>query len=305
MDTKKIDLNLLVALEALLAERNVTRAARKLGLSQPAVSAQLARLRGLLGDPLLVPSQRGMTPTTRSLELQQPLLQALAGVRDVISVGGSFDPATAEMTIAIAGTDHSQYAWLMPFAIALRAKAPGLRLAFRSVVPETLEKQMEQGEIDLAVYPRAYSSASILSRKFRRERFVLIARRRHPIVRRGIGLEQFLALEHVITEPSGASFKGPTDRALEALGRSRRVVLSVSSFLVATEVVAQSDLIGIVPEGVTRDRKDRLQILKPPLDIPDVELLLFWHQRTHSHAGYKWVRDALVSNIVRELNNAP
>ena len=98
------------------------------------------------------------------------------------------------MTIAMAGTDHSQYAWLMPFAIALRMKAPGIRLAFRNVVSETLEKQMEQGEIDLAVYPRAYSSGSILSKKIRRERFVLIARQRHPIVRRGIGLEQFLPL---------------------------------------------------------------------------------------------------------------
>jgi len=304
MDTRKIDLNLLVTLEALLAERNVTRAARRLGLSQPAVSAQLARLRDLLGDPLLVQAQRGMTPTARALELQQPLFQALAGVRDVVAVGGSFVPATTAMTIAIAGSDHSQHAWLMPFAIAVRAKAPGLRLAFCSARPETLEKQMEQGQVDLAVYPPAYSSGSILSINLPPERYVLIARRQHPIVRRGIGLEQFLALEHVIADPSGANFEGPTDRSLETLGRSRRVVMSVSSFLVAAEVVAQTDLIAIVPQGATRNRKDRLQILKPPIDIPDLNLLLLWHQRTHSHVGHKWIRDALLANIERERSRA-
>lgn len=297
MDTKKLDLNLLVTLEALLAERNVTRAAQRLGLSQPAVSAQLARLRDLLGDQLLVPAQRGMMPTARAKELQQPLLQALAGVRDAVSVGGAFDPATATMTIAIAGSDHSQYAWLLPFATALRARAPGLQLAFRGGHPDTLEPQMERGEIDLAVFPTPYVSGSLLSREFRNERYVLIARRRHPAAKRGIGLQQFLALEHVITEPSAASFTGPTDRALDVLGHSRRVVLSVSSFLVAAEVVAQTDLISIVPEGVVRDRKDQLQVFKPPLDIPDIELLLLWHQRTHNHAGHRWIREALVANI--------
>ena len=112
-----------------------------------------------------------------------------------------------------------------------------------------------------------------------------------------MGLKQFLALEHVITEPSSASFKGATDIALEALGYSRRVVLSVSSFLVAAEIVAQTDLISIIPEGVIRDRGDRLQVFKPPLDIPDIELFLYWHQRTHNHAGHRWIRDALVASV--------
>jgi DNA-binding transcriptional LysR family regulator len=297
MDTKKLDLNLLVTLEALLVERSVTRAARKVGLSQPAVSAQLARLRDLLGDQLLVPAQRGMIPTARALELQLPLLQALSCVRDAVSVGDIFDPATSTMTISIAGSDHSQYAWLMPFAASLRATAPDVRLAIRGGHPETLEKQMEQGEIDLAIYPPNYSSGALLSKQFHDERYVLIARRGHPVVKRAVELKQFLALEHVITEPSAASFKGATDLALEALGHRRRVVLSVSSFLVAAEIVAQTDLISIIPEGVVRDRQDRLQQFTPPLDIPDIELLLFWHQRTHNHAGHTWIRDALSATI--------
>ncbi len=295
MDTKKLDLNLLITLEALLAECNVTRAARKLGLSQPAVSTQLARLRDLLGDQLLVPAQRGMMPTARALELQQPLLEALAGVRGVVFTGSGFDPATSKMTISIAGSDHTQYAWLTPFATSLRAKAPGIRLAFRGSHPATLEKQMEQGEIDLAVFPSPYATGSLISTKFRDERYVLIARRQHPGTRRGVGLKRFLALEHVITEPSTVNFAGAVDDALGALGHSRRVVLSVSSFLVAADVIAQTDLIGIVPEGVARGREDRLQIFDPPIDVPEIELLQHWHPRTHSHTGHKWIRDALAT----------
>ena len=297
MDTKKLDLNLLVTLEALLAEQNVTRAAERLGLSQPAVSAQLARLRYLLGDQLLVPAQRGMTPTARALELQRPLVQSLAGVRSVITSGGNFDPKTAAMTTALAGSDHTQHAWLIPFAISMRSKAPGLYLALRGADPDSIEEQLQRGEIDLAVLPVQQSPGSLMSRRLCRERWVLIARRRHPVARRGIRLEQFLSLEFVITEPTRANFRGPTDRALEAVGRKRRVVLSVSNFLVVADVVAQTDLVSIVPEGAVRDRVDRLQILKPPLDIPDIELSLLWHLRTHGHAGHKWIRDALVAGV--------
>jgi DNA-binding transcriptional LysR family regulator len=295
MDIRKLDLNLLVTLEALLAEGNVTRAARRLGLSQPAVSTQLARLRDLLGDPLLVPARRGMVPTSRALELRQPLLDALDGLRDIVAVGQDFDPATAAMTVAIAGSDHTQYAWLMPFATALRAKAPGLRLALRPSHPETLARQLEQGEVDLAIYPSPYASPALLTRKFRDERYVLIARQGHPVAQDGIGLERFLELEHVIVEPSAAQFRGPTDALLAQMGRVRRIVMSVSSFLVAAEVVAQTDLVSIIPEGITRDRKDRLRVITPPLAIPDIELLLLWHQRTHSQAAYRWIRDTLVA----------
>lgn len=110
------------------------------------MSTQLARLRDLLGDPLLVPARPGMVPTDRARELRQPLLHALDGLRDIIVVAQEFDPATAAMTVAIAGSDHTQYAWLMPFASGLRASAPGLRLAFRPSHPETLARQLEQGE---------------------------------------------------------------------------------------------------------------------------------------------------------------
>ena len=122
MDTKRIDLNLLIALDALIAERNVTRAAARLNLTQPALSAQLNRLRDLFGDPLLIPAQRGMIPTARALELQEPLHQALEGVRAVIAERVPFDPASADLVVTIAASDYIQYAVLLPLMLVLKAR---------------------------------------------------------------------------------------------------------------------------------------------------------------------------------------
>lgn len=299
MDTKKLDLNLLVTLEALMSERNVTRAAKRLGLSQPAVSAQLARLRDVLGDQLFVPAQRGVIPTARALELHQPLLQALDSVRKAVSESEVFDPMTAAMTITIAGSDHFQYAWLVPLAIALKRKAPGLRLALRGPNSDDLERLMERGEIDVAGLPPRHTPGSMMSRALRNERYVFVSRRRHPIVKQSINLEQFVRLDHVIAEPHVNSFEGASDIVLRALGRKRRIVLSVSSFFAVVEAVACSDLVALVPESVARGRKDRLQILDPPVRLPDVELRLVWHQRTHDHPAHRWIRNELAGQSMQ------
>lgn len=304
MNTRKLDLNLLVTLEALLAERNVTKAAERLGLSQPAVSAQLARLRDVFGDQLLVPAQRGMTPTAEAIALEGALRQALMGVRNVITHGASFDPMTSYLTVSIAAADGTQYSVLMPFAIELRDRAPGIRLAFRNYNSATIERQTEKGEIDLGVTIPVYAPAGLRSRSLQEGRFVLIARRNHPVVRRSISLDQFVSLDHVIAEPGSVTFSGPTDHSLEQLGLQRRVVLSVSSFLVAADIVARSDLIAIVPQGIVWDRADRLQILEPPFEIPGFSIAIVWHQRNHAHAGHRWVRDALIESVARHQLSA-
>ena len=142
MDTKNLDLGLLVTLEALLAERNVTRAARRLNLSQPALSARLVRLREALGDPLLIPAQRGMVLTQRALELMQPLHEALESVRRVIEQGAPIDPATMRATLVIAASDYVQYALLARLSVALRAEAPMIRIAWRALAVMALTTQL-------------------------------------------------------------------------------------------------------------------------------------------------------------------
>ena len=291
MNTKKIDLNLLVALDALLAERNVTRAARRLGLSQPALSAQLARLRDLFGDALFLPAQRGVTPTARAIELEAPVRQALDQVHNVLARGRGFDPATADLTVAIACSDYVQLAVIAPLVLDLRASAPKLRIAIRQLDGALLGPQMEAGMVDLAVMTPSTAPPALRTRRLFHERYVTIARRRHPGVKGKLTLDDFVTLEHVVVSPRGGGLSGPVDTALGRLGRKRRIAVSAASFLFVPELVARSDLIATVPERLVQGRAERLQVLEPPLPVEGFAIGLVWHERTHQHPAHRWVRE--------------
>jgi DNA-binding transcriptional LysR family regulator len=247
MDIQRLDLDLLVTLDTLLAERNVSRAAKRLNLSQPAMSARLNRLRDMFEDQLLLPAQRGMLPTQRALEMQAPLHEALEGVRRVLAQGARFEPARAQATVAIAASDYGQYSVLMAVAEVLRTEAPGIRIVWRTIDAEALTAQMERGDVHVAVMTPESAPDALRMRTLYRERYVAIARTGHPVVRGRLDLDSFCALDHVVVSPQGGGFSGPADAALEAIGRKRRVVLSVPGFLIVAEIVARSDLIALVP----------------------------------------------------------
>lgn len=295
MDIERLDLNLLVTLDTLLAERNVTRAARRLNLSQPALSARLTRLREILGDPLLLPAQRGVVPTKRALELQAPLHEALEGVRRVVAEGAPFSPASAVATIAVAASDYGQYSILMPLASALRTEAPRIRIAWRTIDASALMAQTERGDVDLALMTPETAPELLRMRKLLHERYVAIVRAGHPAVQGEIDLDLFCSLDHVIVSPQGGGFTGPTDAALEAIDRNRRVVLSAPGFLVVPEIVARSDMIALVPYRIARDHTDRLQILAPPVPVPGFEIAMVWHDRTTAHPLQRWLRERIAA----------
>lgn len=297
MDTRRLDLNLLLTLEALLVEQNVTRAAARLHLSQPAVSAQLSRLRDLFEDPLLIPAHRGMTPTARAVELLDPLRQALDQVRATLSMHSRFDPATARLTLAVACTDYLQWSVLMPFAIALRQKAPGVQLAIRNLDPAQLEAQMTRGDIDLALMTPQTAPPGLRFKHLFDERYVLIGRRGHPRLKRRISAEAFARLDHVIVSPSGGGFATPTDQALAALGLSRNVVLSAASFQFVPGIVARSDFVALVPQRLLRHRSDALEQIELQLPVEGFSVGIVWHERTHSHPGHRWIRDEILAQV--------
>ncbi len=298
MDISRIDFNLLATLEALLAERSVSRAARRLHLSQPALSAQLARLRAMFGDPLFVPSHRGMTPTPLALQLQQPLGAALARLRDVVTAARVFDPARDEFTVRIAASDYVQSALLLDFALALRAQAPGLRIALRAADSARLPGQMEQGEVDLAVLTPEGIADTLRSRPLFEERYAFIARKGHPALRRKLDAGRFCALEHVMVSPRGGSFATPVDEALEALGLRRRVVLSASTFHSVPDLVERSDLVALLPARLAAGRTGRtggLRVLEPPFPVPGFAIHMAWHDRNHGDVAQRWVRERLLA----------
>ncbi len=297
MDTKRLDLNLLVTLEALLMEQNVTKAAARLHLSQPAVSAQLNRLRDMFDDPLLIPAHRGMTPTAKALELMDPLRQSLDLVRATVTSHRKFEPAKAKLTVVIGCTDYPQAAIVAPLAVALRKKAPGVRIAVRNLDVTQLEPQMARGDVDLGFMTPVVAPPNLRFRHLFDERYVLIGRRKHPRLREDITLDEFVELEHVMVSPRGGGFVTPVDDALAALGRRRNVVLSAASFLFVPEIVSRSDFVALVPERLVRDRTDKLKLLDPPLHVEGFSMGMVWHERSQGHPGHRWIRDTAASLV--------
>jgi DNA-binding transcriptional LysR family regulator len=297
MDSKRLNLDLLVTLETLLVEQNVTRAAARLHLSQPAVSAQLNRLRHEFDDPLLIPAQRGMTPTAKAMELLDPLRQALDQVRATVATHKNFDPAKAKLTVAIACTDYLQAAVIKPLVLKLRMRAPGVRVALRNLDMRQLETQMARGDVDLALMTPQAAPLSLRSRHLFDERYVLIGRRKHPRLRNGITVEEFAQLEHVVVSLDGGGFVTPVDNALTALGHRRNAVLSAASFLFVPEIVSHSDFVALVPERLVRDRADKLKVMDCPFPVEGFAVGMVWHERSHGHSGQRWIREAIVSVI--------
>lgn len=293
---RQLDLNLLVTLDALLAEHNVTRAAERLHLSQPAVSVHLAKLRDAFDDPLLLPGPRGMRPTARADALREPLRLALSALADAVAPAGPFDPALATETWRVVASDYSASTVLLPALPGLRAAAPGTRLAVLDIEPSTIARRAEQRDIDLAFHVREDAPASLRQRALFTERYVLVGRAGHPRLKRRPTLAQFCKLEHVIVSPDGGGFQGPADAALHAMGATRRVVLSVPHFLVLRSVLERTDLVAMLPSRLVRDA-DTLQVVESPVEVPGFEMLMLWHDRVHRNPAHQWLRSQIAGAV--------
>lgn len=296
INLRRLDLNLLVTLDVLLSEHNVTRAAQRLHYSQPSVSVHLARLREIFDDPLLLPGPRGMRPTARAESLREPLREALAALERAVSPEQPFNPGAATHTWRIAASDHSELTVLLPALATLRQAAPGTRVAVVEMVPSRLARQAEQGDIDLAFHTTEGAPAALHRQSLFTERYVLVGRVGHPRLKRKPTAAQFCALEHVIVSPDGGGFLGVTDEALAAVGLSRRVVLSVPHFLYVASVVASTDLVAMLPARLVRDNA-ALQAVDAPVDVPGYEMSMLWHERAHRDPAHRWLREQIAAAV--------
>ncbi|WP_250469275.1 LysR family transcriptional regulator [Caballeronia sp. GAFFF2] len=293
---RRLDLNLLVTLDALLAEHNVTRAAERLNFSQPSVSVHLAKLRDIFGDPLLLPGPRGMRPTARAEGLREPLREALAALARAVSPEQAFEPASAELTWRIAATDYSESTVLMPAINGLRLAAPQTRIAVLEATPPRLARQAERGEIDLAFHITEGAPPGLHRQALFTERYVLVAKKGHPRLKRKPSLKQFCALEHVIVSPDGGGFFGPTDEALAALGVARCVVLSAPHFLFVRSLIASTDLVGMLPLRLV-EHDAALHVVDAPIEVSGYEMSMFWHERVHRDPAHRWLRDFIAGSV--------
>lgn len=291
-DIRTLDLNLLKTFDALMDERSVTRAAARLALTQPAVSGMLVRLREAFGDPLFVRSSRGVVPTARAEALAPAVRQVLLEVAALLQPL-SFDPATAALTMTVAASDYALRVVVLPWLAVLRAQAPGLRVAVQPIDDDRLAAQLERGEVDLALTTPQSAPPNLHARHLFDERYVCMARAGHPALAAGaLTLDAFCAQDHALVSYGGTPFEGATDRALAGLGRQRRVVVSVGSFLMLPELLRRTDLIAVAPERLVGNEAG-LVTAEPPLAVPGFTKLAVWHERRHRDAGQRWARERL------------
>ncbi|MFT4101773.1 MAG: LysR family transcriptional regulator [Burkholderiaceae bacterium] len=292
-----IDLNLLRALDVLIEESNVTRAADRLGISQPGLSAQLSRLRALFGDPLLVPAEngRGMVATQRARELQAPLRASLQDLAALVRTPPHFDPRVDARSFAIGTADNAAVTLGIGLVEHLRKHAgSGVRVAFRRSGPDAASR-LEHGDIDLLIASDRALPEAMKARKLLDENYLVVQRRHHPRGRGPLDLDAYCALEHVLVSTSGGSFHGYLDEQLEALGRRRRVAVSVHQFMMAPAIVEATDLVSTLPARFARRHADRLDLFELPLAVQGFNLYAVWHPRAHGDPALRWLREQLAT----------
>jgi len=293
-----LDLNLLKVLEALFLHRNVSAAARSLGVTQPGVSLSLKRLRAHFGDELFVRQGGQMVPTATAERLRDPLMRVMTTVHAEIIPSGPFDPQRSDRCFTLSLSDLGELSFLPDLMVALREGAPGVSVQSVTLPPRDLRAGLIDGRIDLALgYFIEFDGDNLFSQKLFDQSFVCLARIDHPTIGETLSTEQFLRADHAVVEQDGRS-QEVFERRLASLGLERRVVVRSPHFMSVPLLIAHSDMIATVPLAVARiyTRLVGVKMLALPFSTPAVELKQFWHRRSHTDPGTVWLR-----RLVEEL----
>jgi DNA-binding transcriptional LysR family regulator len=299
MNLQTVDLNLLVVFEALMEERGVTRAANRVGLSQPAMSNALARLRRTFDDPLFVRTPEGMSPTPAAQSLIGPVRSALAQLRDIFEEKPAFAPSASERLFHLLTNDYVELTLLPPLVKAIREQAGGVSLRVQrspSVFePPSANSLAESFDLAIGFFPDALTlDARVRSELLWEDKNVCIARARHPKIRGRISLRQYAEAEHVAVFYKKQGL-GVIDTLLAQRALSRRTAVVVPHFTTVPFIVSASDFIATVPERLAQrfSKQLKLQSLRAPIEIPPLRLTLLWHERFHADPWRRWMRELI------------
>jgi DNA-binding transcriptional LysR family regulator len=299
MNVQSLDLNLLRVFDAVLRDRSVTSAARHLGLTQPAVSNALARLRALFEDALFVRTASGMDATPFARELAEPVRQALALLEAALSHGPGFDPATSTRAFRFYMSDLGQIEFLPPLVERARRVAPGVRLEAVAIEVEDIGDALAAGSLDLAVGFLPALGPPVRRQPLFRDPYVCLMRADHPAIGARLTKKAFLEASHALV-----SYKGGhrvIEEALERAGLARRIALRVPHFTVVPMVLERTDLILILPSKVARvyERRGRFKSLALPVPMPPADVAAHWHERFERDPGSRWLRE-MVTELFTE-----
>jgi DNA-binding transcriptional LysR family regulator len=300
MNLRNVDLNLLVALDALLAERNVSRAGRRLGLSQPATSSSLARLRKMFGDPLLVRRGREFTLTAEAERLVQPVREILNLVERTIEQRPEFDPSTDIRTFSISASDYATLVLLSPFVRAAAAEAPGVTI---HVLPRSRDPRqlLDTDEADLVIEPRELlGDTDFPSYPLFSDQWLCAVDAANPAgSAQRITLDDYLRLPHLVYSIGPGRQLNPADQHLARLGTQRRIEFTVESFLLVPFLIRGTSLASLVLERAARQlaaAATDIRLLPPPLPLPDIHETMYWHPRHTTDPAHRWLRERLLAS---------
>lgn len=295
MNINELDLNLLLVFDALMLEGGVTKAANRIGLSQPAMSNALARLRLLLNDSLFVRTPQGMQPTPKAKLLARPIRQALTLIQNSLQEYTDFDFSRSSRIFKIAMSDYCAQLILAPLLEWLKEVAPGVRLKVLHLLESELQPKMESGAVDLAIGLFIGMEAGFYQQKLFEEDFTCIVRADHPTIKNRLSKKQYLELGHVLVSPRGTGL-GRTDKVLAKEGKKRDIVLHVPHFMTVPAIIEKTDLVATIPTRIARlsVATSNVKILKTPYKIPGFDISQYWHEQNHNDAANRWLRQSLV-----------
>ncbi len=316
MNIENIDLNLLVAFDAMMQERNVTRAGLRIGLTQPSMSHALVRLRQLCADPLFVRVKSGMEPTPFAHRIAPSVRTGLAMLRAGLQNAVPFDPAQSGRTFEVLLSDLGEVVFLPRLMQHLKAVAPSVSLRVRQLPRESYREALEAEDVDLAIGFLPALTAGFYQQRLFGDHYVCLMRAGHPRIGQRLGIEQFAAESHVMIEPAGSRYHRSSPQSstttlieqyLEKQGLRRHIALRVPHFTVVPEIIETSDLLAVLPSTVARIMapQRRIKILPLPLDKPPCfEVKQFWHERSHQDEGTRWLRSVIAELFMEDRSSA-
>ena len=295
MELKDVDLNLLVVFHRLLAERSVSKVAETLGLSQPAVSNALARLRRLMNDELFVRTPRGMEPTPFAQAMAATVAQALDLLHGAVNRQSAFDPATVRRAFTIGMTDIGEIYFLPRLMGELARLAPGIAVSTVRNAAINLKDEMEAGHVDLALGLLPQLKAGFFRRRLFTQRYVCMFRKGHALERMPMTLADFSAADHVVVVSAGTGH-GKVDELLLRSGVRRGVRLTVPHFVAVGHILQQTDMVATVPERLAQALAEPfgLAFVPHPAPLPDIGIHVFWHARHQKDPANEWLRGLIV-----------
>ncbi|QSN64118.1 LysR family transcriptional regulator [Caballeronia sp. M1242] len=290
------DLNLLRVFLAIWDLRSLTAAGDRLGLTQPAVSHALRRLRTLFDDPLFLRTPGGMVPTDAAYRLYPPLAQAFAMINDAVQQLGKFDPATAQRVFRVSMSDMSEFYFLPPLVAMLDREARGIRIEVANLPVESVSAAMRAGEIDLALGYVPGLDEGCVSQTLFVDEHVCVVRAGHPLRRAKPTREDLAALRYVYASTNATGHR-MVEQWLDELNLKRDIVLRLPHFIVAPEIVMNTDLAVIFPKSIARrfNRGKAFRVLPLPFSLPPIEIEVHSHTQFASDPGIAWLRETLVA----------